>query len=70
MDWMVWGSDPGMGRDFSLLPNVQTGSQALPVPYSVTNGGFCPRGSAAEVYLHSAVRLRGMCWEDIMFLTL
>jgi hypothetical protein len=40
MDRMVWGSDAGMVRDFSLLPNVQTSSQAFSAPYAVTNGSL------------------------------
>jgi len=41
---MVWGSDPGMVRDFSLLPHVQTSSQAYSAPYTVTSGGLLPQG--------------------------
>ena len=37
-DWAVWGSKPGIGKNSSLLQNVQTGSGANLVSYSVGTG--------------------------------
>jgi hypothetical protein len=33
--WMVWGSNPGRNKRFSLLKNIQTGAGAQPASNSM-----------------------------------
>jgi hypothetical protein len=58
-----WGSIPGMGKRFTLLHIVQTGSRAHPAPYPMDTGGLFPReysswGVKLTTDLHPFPRLR------------
>jgi hypothetical protein len=44
---MIWGSNPGRGKRFSLLQNAETGSGVYPASYSMGTRSSFSGGKAA-----------------------